>query len=94
MNDGDKKVKGKLETVLIIIGIITALLITPLIGYVSKIESRLNRLEVEDLSKLRDDQNDIQVRLMQLCTRLEAQGRVIDKIADDVEYIRRRIEKE
>ena len=94
MNGGEKTLKGKLETVFIVIAIVTAVMITPLLGYVSRIESRLNRIEVNDLPKMRDEQNDIQIQLMQLCTRLEAQSKVIEKIADDVEYIRRRIERD
>ena len=94
MNGGEKTLKGKLETVFIVIAIVTAVMITPLLGYVSRIESRLNRIEINDLPKMRDEQNDVQIQLMQLCTRLEAQSKVIEKIADDVEYIRRRIEKD
>ena len=84
--------KSVLEIAVIIIGIITIILVNPLSGDIGRNEGRLTHIELKELPQIKDQQIDINVQMMQIGTRLEAQTELIKTIADDVEYIRRKFE--
>jgi hypothetical protein len=64
-----------------------------MIANINRTEERVQTIEKKDLPQLREEQTRLRVEMMEFRVRQEAQIETLKKIADDVEYLRRRSEK-
>lgn len=79
-----------LLSLLVVISLIT---FQPMIANINRTEERVQTIEKKDLPQLREEQTRLRVEMMEFRVRQEAQIETLKKIADDVEYLRRRSEK-
>ncbi len=79
-----------LRFILTIVGIILTLIIAPLRQNIERSENRIERIEQIDLPELKKDQQLFRVEMMEFKTRQENQIETLKKIAEDVEYLRRK----
>ncbi|MDY0174527.1 MAG: hypothetical protein RBR62_04970 [Bacteroidales bacterium] len=64
-----------------------------MISDINRTEGRVQTIEKKDLPQLREEQARLRVEMMEFRVRQESQIETLKKIADDVEYLRRRSEK-
>lgn len=83
-----------LKIIIGIIGLLLLILIYPLRSEIADISCRVESLEKVELNELRDEQNKLSLHLVEIRVRLEMQSMIIEKMADDLEYLRRRAEGE
>jgi len=64
-----------------------------MIDNIKKTEHRVQTIEKQDIPLIREEQARLRVEMMEFRTRQESQIETLRKIADDVEYLRRKSER-
>ena len=73
--------------------VISLIVFQPMIDNIKKTEHRVQTIEKQDIPLIREEQARLRVEMMEFRTRQESQIETLRKIADDVEYLRRKSER-
>jgi len=96
MSDSNNKLltwNNFFKLLLSLLVVISLIMFQPMISDINRTEGRVQTIEKKDLPQLREEQARLRVEMMEFRVRQEAQIETLKKIADDVEYLRRRSEK-
>ncbi len=96
MSDSNNKLltwNNFLKLLLSLLVVISLIMFQPMISDINRTEGRVQTIEKKDLPQLREEQARLRVEMMEFRVRQESQIETLKKIADDVEYLRRRSEK-
>jgi len=96
MSDSNNKLltwNNFFKLLLSLLVVISLIMFQPMISDINRTEGRVQTIEKKDLPQLREEQARLRVEMMEFRVRQESQIETLKKIADDVEYLRRRSEK-